>query len=254
MLGCYWRMMEVIMKYTIIPVMVGKMRNNRSLMTYFMDFEHEIWTAVVCWFVRANGKNILIDTGAPPEIMERYWHRGYEETRSFENALGSLGLTPDGIDLVIQTHLHFDHCGNTPKCRNAEIIVQSSELAFALSPHPLFCGSYPTSMLKDLSYREVDGDVEVVPGIKVIHVPGHSPGCQAVSVETAKGLAMISGFCSIRANFSPPTKMARIWPVLTPGVHTNSLEAFDSAKRVKEMADFVIAIHDMDDATLPHIP
>lgn len=242
------------MSYTIIPLLLGKMKNNKSNMTYFMNYDEEIWTAVVCWFVKAGRKNILIDSGAPPEVIEKCWHFAYEEIIPFEEALNSVRVTPDLIDMIIQTHLHFDHCGNTPKCRNAEIIVQSSELAFALEPHPLFYGSYPTSMLKGLHYREVDGDVEVVPGIKVIHVPGHSPGCQAVSIETEKGLAVISGFCSIRANFSPPKKMARIWPVLTPGVHTNSLEAFNSAKRIKEIADIVIAIHDMDDASEPHIP
>ena len=240
--------------HTIIPLMLGKMRNNRSNMTYFMGFEQEIWTAVVCWFVRAHGENILIDSGAPPDIMKRYWYLGYEEIRTFEDALGSLGLTPDGIDLIIQTHLHFDHCGNTPKCKNARIMVQASELAFALNPHPLFKGSYPSKILEGLSYAEVEGNVEVVPGIRVIHVPGHSPGCQAVAIETDQGLVVMSGFCSTRANFEPPEKVRKVWPVLTPGVHTNSLEAFDSAKRVKEMADVVIAIHDMDDASLPHIP
>jgi len=93
-----------------------------------------------------------------------------------------------------------------------------------------------------------------MPGIKVIHVPGHSPGCQAVSIETEKGLAVISGFCSIRDNFSPPEKMSKIWPVLTPGVHTDSLEAFDSAKRFKDIADIIVALHDMEDASQSHIP
>lgn len=242
------------MSCTIIPLLLGKMKNKKSNMTYFMNYEKEIWTALVCWFVRADGKNILIDSGAPREVMERYWYLPYEEIMSFEKGLGSVGISPDDVDIVIQTHLHFDHCGNTPRCRNAEVIVQASELAFALKPHPLFHGSYPTPMLKPLRYREVQGDVEVASGIRVIHVPGHSPGCQAVAIETEKGLVVISGFCAIRANFSPPEKVKRIWPVLTPGVHTNSLEAFDSAKRIKEMADIIIAIHDMDDASQSHIP
>jgi N-acyl homoserine lactone hydrolase len=242
------------MSYTIRPLLLGKMKNNKSNMTYLMNFDKEMWTAVACWFVRTEEKNILIDSGAPPEVMKKHWYLPYEEIMPFEEALHSVGMTPDSIDMVIQTHLHFDHCGNTPKCRNAEIIVQCSELAFALEPHPLFYGTYPTAMLKDLRYREVEGDLDVVPGIRVLHVPGHSPGCQAVSIETEKGLAVISGFCAIRANFSPPEKVKRVWPVLTPGVHTNSLEAFNSAKRIEEIADIVVAIHDMDDASQAHIP
>ncbi|HDZ23929.1 MAG TPA: MBL fold metallo-hydrolase, partial [Desulfobacteraceae bacterium] len=85
------------------------------------------------------------------------------------------------------THLHFDHCGNTPKCENAEVIVQAAELEFARRPHPLFYGSYPTSILPRIRFREVSGDVEVASGIRVVQVPGHTPGAQAVSIETRKG-------------------------------------------------------------------
>jgi len=74
------------------------------------------------------GLNILIDSGAPPEVMHEYWDREYEEIMSFEDALDSVGVTADQIDIVIQTHLHFDHWGNTPKCKKAKIIIQSSEL------------------------------------------------------------------------------------------------------------------------------
>ena len=174
--------------------------------------------------------------------------------KAFENALGSLALTPDGIDLVIQTHLHFDHCGNTPKCGNAQIIVQACELTFALNPHPLFKGSYPSKMLEGLYKGEYKGMWRWSRESGLYMYRDIPPGCPAVSIDTDKGLAVICGFCSIKVNFQPPEKIRKIWPVLTPGVHTNSLEAFDSAKRVKEMADFVIAIHDMDDASLSHIP
>jgi len=87
--------------------------------------------------------------------------------------------------------------------------------------------------------------VELLPGIKVLKVPGHSPGTQAVAVETAAGTAIITGFCAIAENFSPPEDKQNIWPVVAPGVHTDALASFDSAVRVKKMADIVIPVHNM---------
>ena len=227
---------------------------NKSLMTYLMNFQSEIWVPVVCWYIRADDKNILVDSGAPPEMIRRSWYGEYEETMSFENGLDSVGVSPDRIDILIQTHLHFDHCGNTPKCENAEVIVQAAELEFARRPHPLFYGSYPASILPRIRFRAVSGDVEVASGIRVVQVPGHTPGAQAVSIETRKGRYILSGFCSIMDNFFPPEKMKNVWPVLTPGVHVDSLEAFESALRIKEMDGTVIPIHAMEYATKSQIP
>lgn len=243
------------MAYIIKPIILGKMRMNKSLMTYMMNFQKEIWIPIVCWYIRVNDKNVLVDTGAPADIMHKYWYSDYEEVITFEEALESLATSPDDVDVIIQTHLHFDHCGNTHKCQNAEVIVQAEELRFSQKPHPLFSGSYLRQTLLDgVNFKEVEGDVEVLSGIKVFKVPGHSPGTQAISIQTEKGTVVLSGFCSIKDNFSPPEKMRKVWPVLTPGVHIDCLQAFGSAMRVKEIGDIIIPIHDMEFATKKQIP
>ena len=235
--------------------MLGKMRINQSLFTYMLNFQKEIWVPIVSWYIRADEKHVLVDTGAPADMMRKYWYDEYEEVTSFEDALNSVHTSPKGIDLIIQTHLHFDHCGNTPKCGNAQVVVQRDELRFARQPHPLFYGSYlKGKTLNGVNFKEVEGDGEVLSGIHVYKVPGHSPGTQAVSIETDKGSVVLSGFCAIRENFSPPGKMRKVWPVLAPGVHTDSLQAFASAKRVKELGDMVVPIHDMEFAGKEKIP
>ena len=246
--------MEKSVHHIIRPIMLGRMKMNKSLMTYLMNFQNEIWVPVGCWYVKTDDKNLLIDSGAPPEIMHRFWYSEYEEIVTFEKGLNLVGVSPTQIDIIIQTHLHFDHCGNTLKCPNAEVFVQTSELEFARNPHPLFYGSYPSSILTGLNFKEIEGDVEVIPGIKVIHLPGHSPGTQAVSIDTEGGRVVLSGFCSIKDNFSPPEKMRKIWPVFTPGVHINSLEAFNSAMRIKELGDVIVPIHDYGYASTQYIP
>ncbi|MBW2345754.1 MAG: N-acyl homoserine lactonase family protein [Deltaproteobacteria bacterium] len=243
------------MHYIIKPLMLGKMLMNCSLMTYMLNFQKEIWVPIVTWYVKTEDKNVLIDSGASVDIMKKYWYADYEEIMTFEQALDSVDTTPEEIDVVIQTHLHFDHCGNTSKCRNAEVIVQSEELAFSRKPHPLFFGSYlRRGELDEVNFKEVDGDAEVFPGIEVLKVPGHSPGTQAISIQTENANVVLSGFCSIADNFSPPEKFKKLWPVLTPGVHVDALQAFASAKRVKEEADVIIPIHDMEFASKNQIP
>jgi hypothetical protein len=65
-------------------------------------------------------------------------------------------------------------------------------------------------------------------------------------VKTTKGTAVITGLCTIRENYSPPPELEKNAPVITPGMHTNALEAYDSVIRIKEMADIIIPIHEAE--------
>ncbi len=242
------------MGLTIKPLIISNIGLNKSLMTYFMNFDQNIMMPVVSWYVRAGDKDVLIDTGASAETIKKYWHGEAEDVQSFEDALAKIGKKPEDIDYVIQTHLHFDHCANTEKCKNAKVIVQKKELEFAYSPHPLFAPIYDKEFYKNLKFITVEGDVEVLPGIKVIYAPGHTPGTQAVAIETDAGLAVISGFCAINAVFEPPEEIKAAWPVITPGIHCDALAAFDSALKVKGIADILIPQHEIEFAKRESIP
>ncbi len=243
------------MPYSIKPLLLGKHLAAKGTFTYFVDWEKQIWVANAFWYIKAGNKNILVDTGVSQSDIQKYLHgQPYEHIRSFIEALSLAGITAEDVDIVIQTHLHFDHCGHTALCKRAKVIVQEAELKFAYSPHALFSGSYNPGFLKDLRLQAVTGDCQILPGINVILVPGHSPGTQAVAVETKDGIAIISGFCSIKENFSPPEKIRTRWPVLAPGVSVNSLQAFDSALKIKWLADIIIPNHDLETAQKEEIP
>lgn len=243
------------MPYSIKPLLLGKHLAAKGTFTYLVDWEKQIWVANAFWYIKAGNKNILVDTGVSQSDIQKYLHgQPYEHIRSFIEALSLAGITAEDVDIVIQTHLHFDHCGHTALCKKAKVIVQEAELKFAYSPHALFSGSYNTGFLKGLRLQAVTGDCQILPGINVILVPGHSPGTQAVAVETKDGIAIISGFCSIKENFSPPEKIRTRWPVLAPGVSVNSLQAFDSALKIKGLADIIIPNHDLETAQREEIP
>ncbi len=89
-----------------------------------------------------------------------------------------------------------------------------------------------------LEVTQVEGDVEIAEGVRVIFSPGHTVGGQSVAVNTAHGRAVITGFCCNAKNF--PAK----GPAIAPGVHINLAEAYDTIQKIRAMADILIPIHD----------
>lgn len=240
--------------YRIRPLPLIRMEVDMGILTYRYKYGTKIQSPVYCWYIEGADKNILIDTGADAEMATSY--RGFpaEKIMSFEEALASVGLKPDDIDLVIQTHLHWDHCANTSKCKNAKVLVSEDELRFAFSPHPITGLSYRKDLLQNLNFVIVNGQYEVAPGIQLIPAPGHSPGTQAVAIDTEQGKAVITGFCCVRENFEPPAEVREVMPIITPGTHLNAIDAFESALRIKGLADILIPIHEPSFVGVKTIP
>jgi len=179
----------------------------------------------------------------PEGIKETY---GFD-VLEFEDALAVYNLKPEDIDIIIHTHLHNDHCENDYKCINADVYVQKTELEFLNDPHPIDHRYYP-DILEDVNVITVQGDTNILDGIDVIFTPGHSVGGQSVMINTAKGKAVITGFCCNSKNF-PSTG-----PAITPGVHINAIEAYDSAQKIKNVADILLPLHDISIGKLKSIP
>ena len=225
--------------YVIHPLAVGINQTDQGIMTYQKGYGKRIWLPIYVFYLEGGDQKILVDTGmeefmVPPGAEEQTGLRIME----FEEALQTVNLKPDEVDIVIQTHLHNDHCENTYKCTNAKVYVQKTELDFFRSPHPID-HRYYSDLLDESEVVTVEGDREIVPGVRVLFTPGHTPGGQSVAVETKDGTAIITGFCCNQENFPS------VGPVVTPGVHTDAIQAYESAQRLKEMADIIIPVHDI---------
>jgi N-acyl homoserine lactone hydrolase len=141
--------------------------------------EGELWP-VYGWSIRHRAGTILVDTGmvdSTPEL-DREW-------------APVLRPWPDvgEVVAVINTHLHFDHCGGNRRLAGTPTYVQRVELEAAVAPDYLeewvrFPGA---------TYVELDGDAEVFEGVSVLSTPGHSPGHQAVLVESDDGIVVLGG-------------------------------------------------------------
>ncbi len=235
-------------KYVIHPLVVGINETDQGIMTYQKGYGKRIYLPIYVFYLEGGDQKILVDTGmeefmVPPGAAEDTNLKIME----FEEALATVNLKPEDVDIVIQTHLHNDHCENTYKCTNAKVYVQQAELDFFKSPHPLD-HRYYSDLLDESEVVTVEGDREIAPGIRVILTPGHTPGGQSVAVETDRGTAVITGFCCNAENFPS------VGPAVTPGVHINAIEAYESAQRVRELADILIPIHDVEIGRSGKIP
>jgi glyoxylase-like metal-dependent hydrolase (beta-lactamase superfamily II) len=226
------------------------------MFTYRQFYGEELWFPIFSWLIDAGKEKILIDCPGPASEMEAYLTAGLkgQDFRSIEESLDEKGLSPEDITTVILTHLHYDHITGAKKFHRARFIVQQKELVFALNPHPLFKKSYRTNLIEGLNFAEVQGDTLIFPGIEVILTPGHTPGCQSVVIDTAIGKVTIAGFCSVKENFFPPETVKNTHPVIPPGIMVNSMEAYDSALRIKGLSDLVVPLHERETLSVQKIP
>ncbi len=245
---------SIVPVYRIRPLPLAYVRQDMGNFTYRYNNGKAIDLPIFCWYIEGGSYKVLVDTGANAEHMRKYRNFEAQDINLFEDALQKVGLRPEDIDIVIQTHLMMDHCSNTRKCRNAKVVVQQAELEFALSPHPILAPTYIRELFMGLKFELVNGFCEILPGIDLIPVPGHSPGCQAVSIYTEKGRAVISGMCTVAENFEPPPGVRETMPVIPPGIHLDAVEAFNSALRIKGMADIIIPNHEPSLVNVDSIP
>ncbi|HVN21062.1 MAG TPA: MBL fold metallo-hydrolase [Dongiaceae bacterium] len=170
-----------------------------------------------CLLIRGGKKTVLVETGIGSKLNEksRGIHKNQELLmKSFEEA----GASPDEIDIVINTHLHFDHCGwNThykdgravatfPK---AKYYVQKGEVEHAHEQHERDRVSYLTDnydpLIQNGEMVLLDGDREIAPGISVKVFPGHTRDLQAVIVRSGGQTLCYPGDLMPTTNHLDPT-------------------------------------------------
>jgi len=176
-----------------------------------------------------------------------------EKIQSLEDGLGKIGLEPEDIEIVILTHVHWDHVGLASKLSKAKFIIQKAELEFARNPHETQKHFYDKGLMEGLNLEVIEGDRKIIDGVEVLFTPGHSPGGQSVVVDTPKGTAIITGFCAILDNFDPPEEVKGP-PVIPPGIHIDITQVYDSVLKVKQMADFILPLHDNRFISIDKIP
>ena len=144
---------------------------------------------VLAFAIRHADGIVLVDTGVG-EGSEWIESNYRPRSRDVREALADAKLDPDQVRTVINTHLHFDHCGQNRAFPGVPIHVQQAELDLGLREGHTIVEwvDFP-----EARYEAVEGDREIVEGVSVLATPGHTPGHQSVTVRTGDGLVLIVG-------------------------------------------------------------
>jgi glyoxylase-like metal-dependent hydrolase (beta-lactamase superfamily II) len=144
---------------------------------------------VLAFAIRHPDGLVLVDTGIG-EGSEWIESNYRPRSRDVREALAGAKLDPDQVRTVINTHLHFDHCGQNRAFPGVPIHVQQAELDLALREGHTIVEwvDFP-----EARYEAVESDREIVEGVSVLATPGHTPGHQSVTVRTGDGLVLIVG-------------------------------------------------------------
>ncbi|KOV52676.1 hypothetical protein ADL00_36185 [Streptomyces sp. AS58] len=131
--------------------------------------------------------------GRPRTVLVDAAHVG---RRPFlRDALAAHGLTAGDIDTVVLTHAHWDHVQNIDLFPHATLVVHRDERRYAHTPHAddWATPGWTGLLLEQLPVREVTDGEEIIPGVEVLALPGHSPGSIGVVVRTDRGRATVTG-------------------------------------------------------------
>ncbi len=149
---------------------------------------------VFAYLVQLGELAILVDTGVGEG--NRYIEKHFEPRRtSIIESLKAQHLAPGDINVIVNSHLHFDHCGNNQMFPNAQVYVQEAELAAAAEP------MYTVNEWYDYAgadVKAVDGDTVVTEGVTLLSTPGHTPGHQAVMIESDGEIHLIAAQAAYR--------------------------------------------------------
>lgn len=226
---------------TIHPLHLGSITRKKMVFGYWLEPDVTIEAPLIAWYIEGAEKKILVDTGggdpsALPDPSFKPYRR--EAHQTLESALGRLGVTCGQIDVVVGTHLHWDHCAGNRLFPNARIVIQEEELRAARSPFPVQHG-YVKEFIENVNYKVISGDVEIAPGVRTILAPGHTYGLQGVLVEAENNRYLIAGdaiglFQSLKSD-----------PPLISGIFVDLKLYYETLEKIMKLSAFILPGHDI---------
>jgi N-acyl homoserine lactone hydrolase len=231
-------------KWNVKALRMGELYVEKSSLTYGKDFGEYLWIPMWSTAVYNDQYKILVDTGihSVDWVQENVCPTRQQSDETIVEALKQgLGWSPEDVDIVINTHLHYDHCGNNKLFKNARFVVQKREWEAANNPIPCqesiyLKGLFDSQAVNYFDWRFVDGEEEILQGVKVFLTPGHSEGHQSVLVNTEEGNLCISGDIS--------NLLENIQENIPAGIIVSTKEMYVGMEEVRKRADFILPGHE----------
>lgn len=186
----------------------GPLKGPAMMMKWMCDMDKTALRGYYIWCIKEtggdSGKAIVVDTGITPEKAAEREIAGYVSPAEM---VSRLGVDAQAVEHVILTHMHWDHANGVSLFPNATFYVQEVEYRFwtqdPLAKRPPLrrvgddgCERYLKSLEGTGRLVLLDGDQDLMPGIRCVLAPGHTIGLQAVTVNTAKGTALLGSDCA----------------------------------------------------------
>lgn len=232
-------------QWKLTAIQVGAVHTTDTLRYHecLEPYEIKVW----CVAATDGQHKVLVDTGIDSQCLP--WINENVDPKIVQTpqmetvtALRTvMGWEPEDVDIVINTHLHYDHCGSNRYFPNAVFYVQRAEYESAFDPASPQKQLYASRFFdkKAVSYfqwRFLDGEAEILPGAICLPTPGHTYGHQSVLFHTAQGTVCAAGDAA--------TTLKNIQQNIEMGVSVDSRAVFESLQKIRIRADAIIPAHD----------
>ena len=219
----------------------GQLQQDQSMVTFAIGAGQKIWAQVYSVYVETPDAKIVIETGMDPDSwspqLRHFLVPRQTSEQRLETALNHIGVSPEDVDVVVNTHLHVEHCGFNRLFRNAVWVVHREELQAALVPEVFESTYFRPAFDVGLASKLIERDYELAKGVSVLTTPGHTAGHLSVSVETdSSGVLLFTGDAAMsKENFwgSERTSPAG-WPCATS---LNKKTEMRSLERLREYVE-----------------
>jgi len=254
--------------FTIEPMVVAYgPHREKSRFTYMHHAGEPVDIPYVSWLLRGPDMNALVDVGCSARDYTEHIrpkdsplvHVGQAfadvvDVTTITDHLRTRGLRPKDIDVVILSHLDWDHCMTMEPFSDATVVVQQKEWDNTPS-HPMFATSFAPrthyDQIAEMNLHLVTGTHRIADGVELRLTPGHTFGGQSAVVETSEGTFVIAGMCVLKENFYPSEEVKEHFKVIPPGGHTDLFQAYDSMLEILSVGgDNVLPLHMLE---APHM-
>ncbi len=171
-----------------------------------LDDKHRQPMGLNCLVIRGEGKTVLVETGVGTKASRAPGAAGTEASGTLLQNLGREGIRPDDVEIVVNTHLHFDHAGgNTvtsggkpvPAFPRARYFIQKGEWEVASRPNERTRATYLAENFEPLEDARqvelVEGETEIIRGVRMVPAPGHTADHCIVEMDSGGELALYIG-------------------------------------------------------------
>jgi glyoxylase-like metal-dependent hydrolase (beta-lactamase superfamily II) len=219
---------------------------DKSFLVYMKYMGQSYEAALKTLLIQTNQDNILVDTGAGelPEKLQKFYKINRKPEQNLKTQLAQHGFKPQDINIVVNTHLHFDHCGNNALFPHAKFIIQAEEYDYALKPERFQEAAYAKELFDfKANLQLIHEEFMLSDEISLVPTPGHSIGHQSVIIKTADRNYV---YCGDTAPLRENLERRNI-----PGVLYCSHHALEAIDRLKAIDNAVyIYSHDNEQLTL----